>query len=151
MKVPVSLNVLLVLLSQMAGGREPSIRDAARKFVPGVTWQTRSVVTGDFSCRGLKEHAILGVSPTEIVIAAFLDGTNHPPEVLLYSTKAWSPSTAKMRIESLDYDPMEELGYDLEGFQRSKICKGLNLRDLKTDSSHIYWNHESHGFDEWSR
>ena len=56
---------------------------------------------------------------------------------------------ARIRIEDLDYNPVEDLGYDLPGFERSKTCKGLNLADDNTDSLHIYWNHKARRFDYW--
>jgi hypothetical protein len=50
----------------------PSITAAASKFVPGVAWRSQSVLTADFSCRGRREQAILGVTPKDIVIAVLL-------------------------------------------------------------------------------
>ena len=83
--------------------------------------------------------------------AVFLNGTNSRPEVLRYSAKVRDPASATLQAESLDYDPKEDPGYVLSGFQRSKTCKGLNLSDGKIDSAHIYWNHESLRFDDWVR
>ena len=55
-----------------------------------------------------------------------------------------------LTTEGLDFDPKEDLGYILPGFQRSKTCKGLDLSDDQIDSRHIYWNRELHRFDSWS-
>jgi hypothetical protein len=114
--------------------------------MPDVNWRVRSVVTDDFTCRGRKEGAILGVSATEIVISVFVEGLNERPEVLRYSRKARRADTAELTVESLDYDP----DYALPGFQRSRSCKGLNLSDGETDSAHIYWNRNSRRFDDWT-
>jgi hypothetical protein len=51
-----------------------SVEKVATKYVPGVAWQRRSIVSGNFSCHGRKEQAILGVSASEIVIAVFVNG-----------------------------------------------------------------------------
>src|SRR5215471_11138480 len=123
---------------------------AATKYVPGVAWQRRSIVSGNFSCHGRKEQAILGVSAYEIVIAVFVNGFNVRPEVLRYSGKTRNPKTAELKIEDLDYDPKEMIGSDLDGFKRSKSCKGLNLSDGETDSAHIYWNHKLQRFEDWT-
>jgi hypothetical protein len=127
-----------------------SVEKAATRYVPGVAWQRRSIVSGNFSCHGRKEQAILGVSASEIVIAVFVNGLDSRPEVLRYSAKARNPRTAELKIEDLDYDPKEMVGSDLDGFRRSKSCKGLNLSDGDTDSAHIYWNHKSQRFEDWT-
>ncbi len=92
----------------------------------------------------------MGVSESEIVIAVFLNGLDTRPEVLRYSGKARNPKTAELKIEDLDYDPKEVIGSDLDGFRRSKACKGLNFSDGEKDSAHIYWNHKSHRFEDWT-
>jgi hypothetical protein len=70
----------LLLLSQLTAGQDAVIR-AATRYVPGVTWRAKSVVTGDFTCGGRKQTAILGTSAPEIIVAVFLNGTNKRPEV----------------------------------------------------------------------
>jgi len=139
----------LVLCAQTTDRVEPSVQAAAAKFVPGVRWRAKSVVAGDFSCRGRSESAILGTSESEIVVAVFLNGLHREPQVLRYSAKVRDAASAVLEIESLDIDREKELGYALPGFRRSKTCRGLNLSDGRSDSAHIYWNHESHRFDDW--
>ena len=75
---------------------------------------------------------------------------SNPPEVLHYLAKAWNAAERELTLESLDFDPASPTGDPLPGFQRSKKCKGLNLRDNKTDSTHIYWNHDAREFVDWS-
>jgi hypothetical protein len=55
--------------------------------------------------------------------------------VLRYSAKVRNPAYATLKAEDLDYDPREDPGYELPGFQRSKSCKGLNLSDGEIDTS----------------
>jgi hypothetical protein len=143
--------ILLLAILAPAEAQHPSIATAAARYVPGITWRTTSVVTGDFSCSGRREQAILGTSRSDIVVAVFLNGTTERPEVLHYSTGMRDPSTASLMIESSDYDANKEIGSPLPGFRRSKTCKGLNLSDGKVDAAHIYWNHDSRRFADWVR
>ena len=134
----------------LSAAQNPTVDQAAAKFVPGVTWRPKSVLTTDFSCRGRKEQAILGVSNKEIVIAVFLNGLTEPPEVLRYSAAERDAKAAHLTLESLDFDPKDEIG-DLPGFRKSRTCQGLNLSDDRIDSAHIYWNHDAKRFNDWVR
>jgi hypothetical protein len=129
--------------------RRIAIVSAANKFVPGITWHSESVISGDFTCHGHKEQAILGISQKEIIVAVFIDGLDTKPEIL--HDKIHVPADAQLEIEGMDYDPKDEIGATLEGFQRSKVCKGLKIDDGHTDSFHVYWNHKANEFNWWSR
>jgi hypothetical protein len=124
---------------------------AAAKYLSDVQWRGNSVLTADFSCRGYREQAILGIDASDIVIAVFLDGTSVRPRVLRYSAKVRDRSSAQLKLEDQDYDPSTEIGSDLPGFKRSRMCKGLNLSDGEIDSAHIYWNHLMQRFEDWVR
>ena len=126
-----------------------AIVSAANKYIPGVTWHSESVISGDFTCRGRIEQAILGITAQEIVIVVFINGLENRPEIL--RDKVHTPADAELTIENLDYDPNEQAGVELEGFLRSKECKGLNIADNHVDSFHVYWNHKDSQFDWWSR
>src|SRR5579871_945769 len=139
---------LIFLLLQMSANQKGAIVAAAKKTVPGVIWKADSIVTGDFTCRGHKEQAILGVGGGEVVVAVFINGLDKKPEII--TDKIHLPADARLATESLDYDPKEDVGTELEGFQRSKVCQGLNITDTHTDSFHIYWDHTSREFDWWS-
>jgi hypothetical protein len=141
----------LIRLCQAAAADTTAIVEYAGKFVPGFTWQRRSVLIGNFDCSGRRQQAILGTNKTTIAILIFLDGTKSKPEILRYSGKARNPTSAILTRESLDFDPKLETGSDLPGFRRSKTCTGLNLSDGGTDSAHIYWNIKLHEFSDWSR
>jgi len=148
MKCWTACGLLLALFSQGTAGGQLSIEAAASKYIPAVNWRINSVVVGDFSCRGRTEQAILGISASEIIVAVFLNGTSQRPEVIRDSAR--SAASIMLTTEGLDFDPKEDLGYILPGFQRSKTCKGLDLSDDQIDSRHIYWNRELHRFDSWS-
>jgi len=131
--------------------QDPAVLEkAAARYVTKVAWRRDSALAGNFACAGRTEEAILGVSKTEIVVAVFVHGLNMRPEILRYSANSRNPATVKLEVESLDYDPKEVIGYDPDGFKRSRSCKGLNLSDGETDSAHIYWNEKLHRFDDWT-
>ena len=60
---------------------------------------------------------------------------------------ACSPNV-RLTVESLDFDPSEELGA-LEGFVRSISCKGLNLGEADCDALHMYWNQKTNAPSWW--
>jgi hypothetical protein len=126
-----------------------AVVSAAGKYVPGVTWHSESVMSGDFTCRGRMEQAILGITGQEIIIVVFINGLENKPEIL--HDKVHTPADAELTIEGLDYDPNEQAGVELEGFLRSKVCKGLNIADNHVASFHVYWNQKDSRFDWWSR
>jgi hypothetical protein len=126
-----------------------AIVSAANKYVPGATWHSESVIIGDFTCHGRKEQAILGITAHEIIVVVFINGLQNKPEIL--RDKVHTPADAELTIEDLDYDPKEQPGVELEGFLRSKVCKGLNITDNHLDPFHVYWNHKDSQFNWWSR
>jgi hypothetical protein len=142
--------LLIVLAIASTNAQTPSVAPAASKFLPEVSWRAASIVSADFTCRGRQEQAILGTTSKEILIAVFINGVGQTPEVLRYSSAVRDARTAKLTIESLDYDPTEDIG-ELPGFRRSRTCKGLNLTDERIDSAHIYWNHVAKRFGDWVR
>jgi hypothetical protein len=141
-------SLFLVFAVQAQPVDRTAIDSAARKFLPDVVWQPKSVEVADFTCDGRADYAIRGLDPKDIVIAVFIKGLASAPEVI--RDRARSREFAKIRIESLDYDPKEILGDDLQGFRRSKTCKGLNLYDDMVDSLHLFWNRATKRFDGWS-
>src|SRR5215468_8163271 len=44
-----------------------AIVGAANKYVPGIIWHSESAISGDFTCRGRVEQAILGITAQEII------------------------------------------------------------------------------------
>ena len=146
--------LLLMLFLQITPVQRQQVLNAANKFMPGITWQAKSVLVADFSCHGRSEPAILGTSHSETasryaVAAIFLDGLNKQPE--LFFDNVHEPDDVELKMESLDYDPKEEIGQTLQGFKRSRTCQGLNMADNHTDSLHIYWNEDLRDFDDWRR
>ena len=140
--------VLMIGGLQAQSSDRTAVASAAKKFLPGVTWQAQSVIAADFTCDGRVDQAILGLDPKDIVIAIFIQGLGTAPEVSRSGERR--RELVKIRVESLDYDPKEVVEDDLPGFRRSKSCKGINLYDDLVDSLHLYWNHTAKRFDGWS-
>jgi hypothetical protein len=155
--------VLLLALSNgaaQASAREaPVVVQAASSFVGDIVWQERSVVVGDFTCQGKKQHAILGTTKSvqvmhegvaigethaEVVLAVFAHGLTEHPEVLHFPVQ--NGKTARLTVESLTSMPAELP----EGWHPSKVCKGLNVGDGERDSAHVYWNRARRAFSVWS-
>jgi hypothetical protein len=146
-----------LLLATLLQGASSNVQvfNAANKIMPGVSWKADAIVVADITCRGKMEHAIIGIVHSQatrpyIMLAVFADGLSGQPELFVDSIH--NPELGKLKLESLDYDPKEEIGQSLRGFQRSKTCQGLNLGDGETDSFHIFWNHiDPGGLDFWRR
>ena len=136
MRLKLIWSALLLLAAQFLPAQSTAIEYAARKYVPGVTWQPKSIVTADFTCRGRAEHAILGLDPTDIVIAIFINGLNSAPEVIRDPTR--SRILAKIQVESLDYDPKQILMRILRGFSARRLARAststtsLSIRCIST-------------------
>ncbi len=140
--------IFLVLGFTAACPAQTSLIRAATGFVPGVRWKTKSVVVADFTCEGHKQQAILGIDAKDLMIVAiFLHGLNTKPEVL---TLTRYPNSVRLEADDLDYDPRKDLGYELHGFRRSKVCMGLAVIDDETDAGHLYRDHVAHEFGSWS-
>jgi hypothetical protein len=54
-----------------------------------------------------------------------------------------------LEIESLDYDPAENGGGKLDGFERSRTFKGLRLSGGECDDVHLFWNHITKHLNWW--
>lgn len=146
--------VLAALLCHLAAAADADVKAAAGRFVAGVAWQAQSVLNGDFSCAGKQQHAILGTSAKEIVVAVFTDGLAQAPEVLRFDSEERKAAEAKIRLEdsSLTLDEVTTLAGALPpGYQPSSSCKGVRLSDDASDAAHIYWDHGAKRFDSWSQ
>lgn len=144
--------ILFFVAAPAVLAQENAVQTAAARFLPGTNWKANSVITGDFTCRGRQEFAILGTSKRHLVVAIFAETLKKPPEVLRFSATARDPTTSELTIEDGDFD-LEEfqnvVGYIPDGMRPSKTCKGLNLSDGNVDSAHIYWNHDAKQFSDW--
>jgi hypothetical protein len=108
---------------------------------PEVRWDAATVLRADFDCDGQPDQAFLGRGGGRVYVAVVRPG-KPKPEILDFDVssivqQAICGEPAVLRIESLDYDPAEAVG-KIEGFRRSKRCKGLRLEGGGCDSVHIF-------------
>ena len=118
-----------------------------------VTWEVQSVLIGDVDCDGVPDSAFVGRSPSRVDVGV-VRARVPTPDILSFGVhgagvqNAVGSNKAQLAFESLDYDPSEAVG-EIDGFQRSKECRGLNLGDEDSDTMHLFWNRKSHHLDWW--
>lgn len=120
-------------------------------------WSPDSTVIGDIDCDGLADTAILGRARDEVRVGIVFGSGKAPSITALSVAPAVQTAVPSVNVrlarEGLDYDPssIEEGPGELEGFQRSTSCIGINLWDGDTDSFHMYWNHVRSELHWWRR
>ena len=119
---------------------------------PNVRWDSKSGLRADFDCDGRPDQAFLGRNAGRVYVG-LIRAAAQRPEILDFAVGASIQEEicgepAELVIESLDYDPEEAVG-GIDGFRRSRRCKGLQLRGGECDSIHLFWNHESRSLDWW--
>ena len=117
-----------------------------------VRWETKSELHADFDCDGRPDQAFLGRNDGRVYVGV-VRAAVQKPEILDFSVdagiqKAICAEPAKLVVESLDYDPTDAVG-PIDGFHRSRRCRGLELSGGQCDSIHLFWNHGSKNLDWW--
>ena len=152
-------SVLILCLFWVAEGKSTEatngIFQIVSKRMKNVIWDKTSIVEVDINCDGKKDYAILGKSKQGVKVALVVapvskDSKIHSFEFLVgkHSQDSLCQLPAKLRIESLDYDPTEAVG-KLPGFRPSKKCNAFGLTDDTCDSFHFYWNHQTNRLNWW--
>ena len=165
MKIPtaflaISSSVFLVLGLSSCSGAINTLRTAGsilRAVDSTVVWDSASTIVGDIDCDNHVDTAVLGKASKTIQVGIVF-GVLTPPNITMIDVapavqNALPTSDVFLTTESIDYDPASEGDGpgELEGFQRSSTCIGLNLSDGETDSLHMYWNHKANQLDWWRR
>ena len=122
------------------------------KARPEVRWDAKSGMRADFDCDGRPDRAFLGRNEGRVYVGLVRAAAQNP-EVLDFAVdgriqEAICAEPAKLVIESLDYDPTEDVG-PVDGFRRLRTCKGLELSGGECDSIHLFWNHALKRLDWW--
>lgn len=132
---------------------EPAALAAAARAAPQVRWDAASAHRMDIDCDGKPDYALLGRAGGKVyvgIVRGPLEGAR--AHVFTFgvgqSQESVCEPTAKLRPESLDYDPKEAVG-ELPGFRRSKRCTAVALADEACDAFHFYWNHGTGRPDWW--
>jgi hypothetical protein len=120
-----------------------------------VEWDKKSIIEVDINCDGKKDYAIFGNSEQGITLAVIVGPVSKKSRIETFNFPVGKQSQgslcqlpAKLRVESLDYDPTEQTG-ELPGFHSSKTCKAFRLDDDACDSFHFYWDHQANALTWW--
>ena len=114
------------------------------------------VLVGDIDCDGHPDSISYTVAPKEVRVVVKFGQHDRADQSLTFPIDAYlqnglCAAPAKVRLESLDFDPKtQDLG-ELHGFRRSTTCKGVVLEDLQCDAIHIYWDHDARRLAYWRR
>jgi hypothetical protein len=142
-----------VTMTEAAVADSRSAVNRLRLEEPVPHWDEQSVLSVDVDCDGRVDSAFVGRSDSAMYVGVVTSAASST-EVLAFGLNgnavqdAVCSDKAKLTTESLDYDPTDAVG-PLPGFERSRVCMGLNLGEEDCDSIHTYWNHVSHHLDWW--
>jgi hypothetical protein len=111
---------------------------------PDIKWDLKSALNADIDCDRAPDKIFLGRAAGKIYVGVVRAAIKEP-EILefrvgFHAQDGICQEPAKLGIESLDYDPADEIG-ELDGFRRSRRCKGLLLSGGECDPIHLYWNY----------
>lgn len=120
------------------------------KAAPDVRWDGASLVTGDVACDGRADQAYVGHANGKIYVGLYRAQTGNV-QILEFHVDgghqdAICREPGRLAVEALDY----EMDSDVEGYEKSKVCKGLILSDDRCDALHFFWNHTT-GLLNWWR
>ncbi len=150
------LTVAYFLLLGVAHAAEPStasVAAAAKRFSPATDWMANSVATGDFTCEGRVQHAILGRSRSGVVVAIFTNQLKSKPQLLRFEPDPRAAEGPELQLDDLsfeDEDFWKEVSSLAPGLRKSKTCKGLSIHGGERDALHIFWNLSRRRFETWS-
>jgi len=154
--VRLALRALAVALMLAAAGPTlaqdtPAARTLAT-YAPDIVWESDSELSGDIDCDGRPDQALLGRRDDRVYVGVVVSSKPRP-EILGFTVggavhDALCDGPAVLAIESLDYDPKKTIGR-LDGFRRSKRCKGLRLSSGRCSSIRFFWNHKIDELDWW--
>jgi hypothetical protein len=117
-----------------------------------IKWDVKSALTADFDCDSTLDEAFLGRTAGKVFVG-IVRAAGKQPQILEFGVNpsaqdAICQEPATLTIESLDYDPTEEVG-KVDGFQPSRRCKGLLLSGGQCDPIHLYWNYRTKHIGWW--
>lgn len=144
--------VLAACSANTAGraGSRVSALEIAKAREPRVTWNGKGILKADINCDGTEDYALEGRKGKDVLVMVILGPATEKSKVSTeeFPADELCGDPIALTLESLDYDPGEEIG-ELPGFERSKKCKGLNLGSGECDAVHFFWNHKTAALDLW--
>jgi hypothetical protein len=113
-----------------------------------------AAVAADIDCDGVEDTARMEYVEDRVRVTVTLAATKTSQSLDFglgdsMAQESLCGTVATLEIEDMDYDLVEALGENPEGFRQSKTCKGLRLADENCDSMHMFWNHETKHIDWW--
>ena len=151
--------LLVVACSALFGvahATEPSTASviaAAKRFSPGTNWFAKSVTTGDFTCKGRTQQAILGRSRSGLVVAIFTKHIGSRPDLLRFEPDLRAAEEPELQVDDLHFEDEElwkEVSSLAPGLRKSGTCKGLSIHGGERDALHIFWDLSRTRLETWS-
>jgi hypothetical protein len=133
-----------------------NISKVLKKHNPKVKWE-RMLGQADINCDGKQDYIAIGKAKNRLYVAVAIGPLSDKSKVssinIGLGNEGYQDSLGEtnpsVRIVSLDYDPKETTGLTVEGFKRSKTCKGVEIGGEETDEFNVYWNHKKDSLDWW--
>lgn len=155
------MTCILVLAALLGSTPAQSVGSQARQQAalrslsvarPDVNWDSKSALSADFDCYGSLDEAFLGRAAGKVFVGV-VRAADKEPEVLAFglagsAQDAICQEHITLKIESLNYDPTEDVG-KIDGFRRSRRCKGLLLSGGECDPIHLFWNFKTNHLGWW--
>jgi hypothetical protein len=132
------------------GGAPVNALEIAKAREPKVAWNGKGLLRADIDCDGTEDYALEGRKGKDVLVMVILGPATQKSKVSTeeFPADELCGEPIALTLESLDYDPGEEIG-ELPGFERSRKCKGLNLGSGECDAVHFFWNHKTAALDLW--
>ena len=113
-----------------------------------------AAVMADVDCDGVEDTARMEYVEDRVRVTVTLAATKTSQSLEFglgdsMAQESLCGTEATIEIEDMDYDLVEALGENPEGFRQSTTCKGLRLMGGECDSMHIFWNHDTRHIDWW--
>ena len=133
-------------------GNSPAAQ-AARLVAPRVSWDSTTVVHGDFNGDGKPDAAILGTHQQRVYVAVVLASSSKRQKIEVLSFGIGTHSTdsicelpAKLVVEPLECSPIDD---PLPGCRPSPTAAGLVLSGGECDPINFYWDHHKNKLAWW--
>jgi hypothetical protein len=138
--------------------RAPSAFERFAASDPAATWNRGRTVVGDVDCDSRADTVAVGIAGQEVHVA-LARAADPVPQILVFDIAGGVDSagkrlpgigSARIALESLDFEPAERGLAGVEGLRRSRTCSGVLLGDRNQDPVHLVWSQKTQHI-EWYR
>ncbi len=134
----------------------PTILSLLKAHNSKVNWD-KMIGQGDVNCDGVEDYIVKGNLGNRLYVAVVLGPLTQKSRVssinIGLGNEKYQDSLLEknpsIKIVTLDYDAKEMSGFDVEGFERSNKCKGIELGGEESDEINVYWNHKMDRLNWW--